>query len=236
MKKCILILSFYLVYSLSSFGQTLHYFEFTTSCGHGNWEDTSFIAATDDAEVIENVLADLSKPYDERRFITGNIDYGDGGFNHNADHWFLWHFIPGEWDLAEMAIELCDGCPYSDVDADTAYWIGTLGYFCPWSGKPAREIAAPTSNDLFKEENWVYLYPNPGQGDIVLEYYISIPEEITLQVYSMQGDLVFTPFENRIHESGIHRKEFSLPKNLPSGNYLLMLSSSRRNVSMWITK
>ncbi|MCB0518056.1 MAG: hypothetical protein H6577_09740 [Lewinellaceae bacterium] len=75
--------------------QTTRYFEFSVpDCGHGNWQDTSFIAATDDPAVIADVLEDMSKPFEERRFIIGPIAYGHGGHNHNAGHWFLWHTPP----------------------------------------------------------------------------------------------------------------------------------------------
>jgi hypothetical protein len=33
---------------------------------------------------------------------------------------FYWHFMPGKWVVVPpdvSAIETCDGCPYSDVDA-----------------------------------------------------------------------------------------------------------------------
>ena len=43
-------------------GQPVHYFEFITTCGHGNWQDTSFIAATSDQAVIDTCLVDLNKP------------------------------------------------------------------------------------------------------------------------------------------------------------------------------
>ena len=123
--------------------QTTRYFEFSTTCGHGNWQDTTFIASTSNQIIIDSVLANLARPLNQRNFINGPIDYGNGGHNHNANHWFLWHFIPNQWNLAEVAIELCDGCPYTDVDADTAYWVGTVGQFCPWSGRPVREVADP---------------------------------------------------------------------------------------------
>ena len=133
------------LYLSVSQAQTWRYFEFTTQCGHGAWQDTSFIAATSNPELIDTVLANLGRPIENRKFISGTIEAGNSGYNHNANHWFLWHFNPNQWNLAELAIEVCDGCPYSDVDADTAYWLQTLGQFCPWSGRPAREISQPIS-------------------------------------------------------------------------------------------
>ncbi len=140
MKHFFLLPFIVLFFSLAN-AQTTRYFEFTTECGHGNWQDTSFIASTSDQAVIDSVLANLARPVEERQFINGTIDYGHGGVNHNANNWFLWHFVPNEWNLVDFAIEVCDGCPYSDVDADTAYWVGNIGQFCHWSSKPVREVS-----------------------------------------------------------------------------------------------
>jgi hypothetical protein len=175
-----------------AFAQSLRFFEFTTQCGHGNWQDTSFLAATADTQVINQVLNDLQKPYDERRFISGSIDYGNGGYNHNQDHWFLWHFVPGEWELAEMAIEVCDGCPFSDIDADTAYWVGTLGIFCPWSGKPAREIPAPVILGPPEEDDWIQVFPNPATN--VLFFHYNYASVLTISLYDLSGrELIRVP-------------------------------------------
>jgi len=116
------------------------YFEFRVECGHGNWQDTSFLAAASDPALIAEFLNEVEKPFEQRRFINGLISYGDGGYNRNAGHRFLWHFIPDQWAFAEMAVEVCDGCPYTDVDSDTAYWVGNIGYFCSWSARPVREV------------------------------------------------------------------------------------------------
>jgi hypothetical protein len=150
--------------------QTIRYFEFSATCGHGNWQDTTFIASTSNQVTIDSVLVNLARPFNQRNFINGPIDYGNGGHNHNANHWFLWHFIPNQWSLVEMAIELCDGCPYTDVDADTAYWVGTVGQFCPWSGRPVREVSNPlgTNDPIF--ENKILLYPNPARYELNLKW------------------------------------------------------------------
>lgn len=181
--------------------QTTRYFEFITSCGHGNWQDTSFIASTSDQVVIDTVLANLSRPLSQRKFISGTIDHGNGGVNHNASHWFLWHFIPDQWDLVDLAIEVCDGCPYTDVDADTAYWIGNVGQFCPWSGIPVREVSDPT---LGLDENlWqelVTIYPNPANktfrvswpnsSRLFMTIYNSLGQECTSFIVSNQNELL----------------------------------------------
>jgi hypothetical protein len=165
--------------------QTMRYFRFSVNCGHGNWQDSSFIASTSDQILIDTVIANLSRPLNERKFINGKIDYGSGGINHNGSHWFLWHFIPDQWTLTEMAIELCDGCPYSDVDADTAPWVGVIGQFCPWSGKPVGEISNPSGTGEKKFENTITLYPNPSSG--LLNIKRNIENIISVTIYNSTG-------------------------------------------------
>jgi len=189
-------------------GQATRYFEFTTNCGHGKWQDTSFIAATTDQAVISRVLANLAKPLNQRNFISGKIDYGHGGHNRNAGHWFLWHFVPDEWDLVELAIELCDGCPYSDVDADTAYWVGTVGSYCPWSGRPVREVSGEsTSTD--NDPGFVpLLYPNPAQHTIYLSacnslyvtvYHVTGKERLRAKLTTQHAAINLTVLENGVY-------------------------------------
>lgn len=145
------------------------YFQFTTTCGHGNWQDTAYIAGTSDPALIAQVLAELEKPLEERKFIAGKIAAGHGGHNHNANHWFKWHYVPGEWALADAAMEVCDGCPYSDVDADTAYWLGNIGLFCSWGGNPVKEVTIPTGiDDRFAPSNDLSIYPNPARDMITI--------------------------------------------------------------------
>ena len=43
-----------------------------------------------------------------------------------------WHTDPWEIEMAEVAIELCDGRP-SYVEAELDYWLNTVGTYCPWS-------------------------------------------------------------------------------------------------------
>jgi hypothetical protein len=205
-------LTFILVLTIGFIGkaQTTRYFEFSTTCGHGNWQDTTFIASTSDQVVIDTVLANIARPLNQRKFINGTIDYGNGGHNHNASHWFLWHFIPNQWSLAEMAIEVCDGCPYTDVDADTAYWVGNIGRFCPWSGKPVREVSIPVGINDPIFENGILLYPNPVKdklnfkwnslNNISVTIYNSIGQELSTGFLSNQNKIIdISELENGLY-------------------------------------
>lgn len=151
-------------------GQELRYFEFVMlECGYGNWQDTSCIAATSNEALIDELLVEMAKPYEERKFINGPIAHGNGGHNRNADHWFAWHFVPDQWELAESAVEVCDGCPYTDLDLATVYWVDTVSQFCPWGGKPAREVAPPLQTTDLSGGLPIVLVPNPAQDRLEIQ-------------------------------------------------------------------
>jgi hypothetical protein len=171
LKKLILTSILILTLGIISQAQTTRYFEFTTNCGQsGHWQDSTFIAAATNPVLIDTVLANLARPINQRKFISGPIDYGDGGHNHNATHWFSWHFVPDQWNLVEMAAEVCDGCPYSAVDSDVTYWVANIGQFCPWSGLPVREVSNPSGIDEQYLEYEISIYPNPTKDNIYIKW------------------------------------------------------------------
>ena len=219
MKKAIFIL--FLITSVTIQAQTVRYFEFETDCGHGNWQDTAFIASTSDQTLIDSIMANLARPENERKFISGPIDYGDGGHNHNATHWFLWHFIPDEWELADFAVEVCDGCPYTDLDADTSYWVGNLGSFCPWSGIPVREVSAPLGNDEQSLASIITVYPNPTKDKFYANWIGS--GTVSIELYNTQGQ--------KLLSSELNNKSEAIDvANLQSGVYFLHLELDEKVV------
>lgn len=104
-------------------------FEFVTT------GDEHFFAQTSNPEVIEKARQQLSLPQEERNlFINGEIERGT-----EQNNGWSWHFVPGEWDLVETSIEVCDGRP-SAVEEDLDYWVDDVGRFCPWSSYVMREV------------------------------------------------------------------------------------------------
>ena len=65
--------------------------------------------------------------------VSGVLARGDGGFNAP----WGWHWEPETVEVADLAVELCDGRP-SMVDEDLDYWIDTVGFFCPWGATVVR--------------------------------------------------------------------------------------------------
>ena len=115
-------------------GVDLRYFEFVDTT-----HNETFVAATADPEVIDNVESQLTKPKDERNLhINGAIARGERDYNPG----YPWHFVEGEWNLAEVSVEVCDGRP-SFVTDDLDYWVDDVGRFCPWSSRVDREVDPP---------------------------------------------------------------------------------------------
>jgi len=73
----------------------------------------------------------------------GDLMWGDGGFNFDNGSCYAWHMDPADVRFAEFAVEVCDGRPRSDVQADPTYWVDHLGYFCPWTAELIEEIEKP---------------------------------------------------------------------------------------------
>lgn len=87
-----------------------------------------FVAVTFDPETVAELEADLALLKDQRRlFPNGPIDRGNGAYNLD----WGWHYVPSQWELAEMTIELCDGTPQY-VHDHLDYYLDKVGHYCPW--------------------------------------------------------------------------------------------------------
>lgn len=134
-----IIISLLLVNITCYKSQSIRYFEFRMLApSQPEWRDTVIIAGTSTQSVIADVLSEIANT--THKHIKGPIASGNGGHNNNASHNFKWHFKVNQWYLEQFSEEVCDGRAFSDVDSDTAYWIGFLGYFCGWSYQPKREV------------------------------------------------------------------------------------------------
>ena len=119
---------------------SLSYYEVGMKSHSDEWRDSSFVVATLNRELMQQIEAQLQQPVLQRKMVLGTLAPGSGGYNKNATHEFKWHFKENEWELAEFTIEIYDGRPYSDVDADTAYWLQTVKKFAPWSSYIRKKI------------------------------------------------------------------------------------------------
>ena len=87
----------------------------------------TYRAVITDPAMIEKAKLELAGGGDAGVPI-GPLAWGNGGVNKGH----RWHLT--DLQFADLTVELCDGTARM-VDRDPAYWIGTVGYFCPWSGE-----------------------------------------------------------------------------------------------------
>ena len=120
--------------------KSLRYFEVGINSIAEDWRDSSFVVATADPQLINKIIVQLTKPVGERQILMGELASGSAGYNKNAGHVFTWHFIETKWGLVDLSAEIYDGRPYSDVDKDHSYWLGTLKRFSPWGSYIKKEI------------------------------------------------------------------------------------------------
>lgn len=95
-----------------------------------------FVAVTSNPQLLAVLEGQLALPAAQRNLhINGPVDSGNG--SHNLG--WSWHFEPGQWELVEISIELCDGRP-QNVEDDVDKWIADVGTFCPWASYVAAEL------------------------------------------------------------------------------------------------
>lgn len=97
-----------------------------------------FRAWTKNAEVINAIEEELAKPFDARtKHINGPIKRLPSDCNSN-ENW-SWYFVPDEWVMADISIELCDGNPQY-VEDNLSEFVDNVGRYCPWGSRVLREI------------------------------------------------------------------------------------------------
>ena len=63
--------------------------------------------------------------------VHGTLKRGNGGFNMS----YSWHLDPATVTFPDLTMEICDGRPNSEVEAEVDYFIDTVKYYCPWGAK-----------------------------------------------------------------------------------------------------
>lgn len=185
--KNILLSIILIVVGLTAKSQTVRYFEFKQPL---DTTLTSFIVATSDSTVISDVLNDIALPINNRRFISGNVTNGNGGFNHDGINWHTWHFIPNEWQLTSSNVEYCDGIS-SNIGNNPSVIAGDTIYFCPWDSYPFQEVDNPglSIEDLYSNIK-ITIYPNPSSDKIFFEWASS--NNLSINIYNITGQHILT--------------------------------------------
>ncbi len=97
-------------------------------------EGERFILAVQNNEQMQ--LAEQRMADGVEGVIHGSVARGDGSFNEPYD----WHLVPESVTFPDVAMEICDGRPSSDVQADIDYWVETVKYYCPWGARIIRRL------------------------------------------------------------------------------------------------
>ena len=68
--------------------------------------------------------------------LSGTLERGNGGFNMS----YSWHLDPSTVHWPDLSMEICDGRPNSEVEAEVDYFIETVQYYCPWGAKIVAKV------------------------------------------------------------------------------------------------
>ena len=118
----------------------VRYFEIGIKGPVADWRDSSFVVAASNPQLLAKIESELAKPVGDRQIVNGKLRSGSGGYNKNHTHTFKWHFDEGDWDFADLSIEIYDGRAHSDLDIDISYWLNTVKRFAPWGSYLKKEI------------------------------------------------------------------------------------------------
>jgi len=80
------------------------------------------------------------------------------------------------------------------------------------------------------------IYPNPIDKLATLEYTLQNDETISIHLLDMQGKTLQTFIEGEKQAAGEHQQSIDLPETLPSGTYLIVISSVRGKLTVQIMK
>lgn len=78
--------------------------------------------------------------------------------------------------------------------------------------------------------NELRIFPNPASGMINIDYYLNESKPISIELYSINGQKVFTLI-NEIQGAGYQERSLIIPANITSGVYFLKVSSNDTQLS-----
>lgn len=122
---------------------SLRYFEVGLKTDPADWRDSNFVVATNNAQLLDEIEAELNKPVAQRRLVAGPLLAGSGGYNRNATHEFNWRLDEQQWKLTDFTAEIMDGRPYSDVELHLNYFKDTVKGYGAWGSYIKKELSNP---------------------------------------------------------------------------------------------
>ncbi|MCB0759583.1 MAG: T9SS type A sorting domain-containing protein, partial [Flavobacteriales bacterium] len=90
--------------------------------------------------------------------------------------------------------------------------------------------------DLSLARSAPLIYPNPIEKLATLEYTLAHAETISIHLLDMQGRTIRTFVEGQKQAAGEHQQAIALAEDLPSGSYLIAISSPKGSLTVQVVK
>lgn len=130
--------------------------------------------------------------------------------------------IDGRDDAAMASALQQDGkLVVAGYSADTLYDIALARYFASSDIGIAEPNAAPAH---------ALLHPNPFDGATALHYWLDRPATVSIRVLDALGRTVSVPAEAGKRAAGVHDEPLMLPPHLPTGSYLVQLTTGDASI------
>jgi hypothetical protein len=177
--------------------------------------EQNFAAVTTNDAIAAAARAQLLVPIEQRKMIIGKIARGNGDRNGK----WSWHFIPGDWSFAEMAIEVCDATP-SYIEENLDAWLKSPVTFCPWASYVTGECPKLPTGIAMRAS---------GMQSQALVFKLERAADISLEARRMDGSLAATLLSGRV-EAGDHEAALDT-RGLARGVYRIVLKADGRIAS-----
>lgn len=90
--------------------------------------------------------------------------------------------------------------------------------------------------DLSGADNPILIYPNPIHSQAILQYTLTIDEQISIVLYDLQGKLVQQFITNETRTTGKHEEVLNLNEFLPAGSYIINIGNGKNSQGVKVVK
>lgn len=90
--------------------------------------------------------------------------------------------------------------------------------------------------DFSIDKNQLLIYPNPIEQKAILKYRLADNENISVLLFSMNGEMLHSFIENEKRKKGNHTELLVWPSNILQGNYVLAISNNSKKIGIKIVK
>lgn len=129
---------------------------------------------------------------------------------------------------------------------DTVFLAGNINMFSPDRKEPSKPLFVAVKRSLINEKNQdnpnepvasiINVYPNPFQSLLNVDFRISEKTKISIELYNIDGTLVFRKKSGNILSPGSYTIKFNIPNYIPSQTYILRLIFSNGEQSFKVIK